>query len=289
MKGKTVVITGGSSGIGKQLAINLASAGARVALACRERSRADAARAEIARAAASAELAVIDLDLATQASVRRCAADIIGRFGAVDVLVNNAGIQLTERRLGPDGIELVFATNVLGPHLLTLELLPALERARAARIVTIASSFAGELDVDDLEFERRPWNATKPYKQSKACNRLLTWELARRLEGTGVTANAVSPGMARTGLYRGLGAGMRLFMRGLQAAFGVSVEQAADTATWLASAPDAELAGANGRLFEKRAAIECTLADPELERRLWQRCEAMLVPAEAARAAPAAG
>ena len=116
------------------------------------------------------------------------------------MLVNNAGVQLGARELTADGVERVLATNVIGPMLLTQLLLPHLraDEAAPARIVNIASSFAGELSLDDLMWERRPWNRTKVYKQSKACNRLLTWELARRLEGLAVVANAVSPGMART-------------------------------------------------------------------------------------------
>ncbi len=278
MDGKTVVVTGANAGIGERIATNLAAAGARVVLACRSSDRAEAARDRIAAATQSGAIDIATLDLANQASIRACAADLLARYPRIDVLVNNAGIQLPKRDVTGDGVERVLATNVVGPHLFTQLLLPRLIESAPSRIVNMASSFAGELDVDDLQFERRSFNATRPYKQSKACNRLLTWELARQLEGTGVTANAVSPGMVRTGLYSGLSLPMRGFMRVLQAAFGVSVEEGADTATWLATADDPAVTGASGVLFEKRAPKPCELADPALESELWARCDALAAP-----------
>jgi len=110
--------------------------------------------------------------------------------------------QFTHRRQSADGIELTLATNVLGYHLLTHELLEILKASAPARIVNVASTYAGNLDIDDLQFTRRPYNPVKAYQQSKACNRLLTWALARRLAGSGVTANAMAPGLVQTGLYR---------------------------------------------------------------------------------------
>jgi NAD(P)-dependent dehydrogenase (short-subunit alcohol dehydrogenase family) len=152
----------------------------------------------------------------------------------------HAGIQSATRTETPGGIETVFATNVLGYHHLTRDLLPLLKAAERARIVIVASTYAGGLDFDDLEFTRRPWNNIGSYKQSKQANRLWTWALVRRLQGTKVTANAMSPGFVDTGLYGDMAPGRRMFMKVLTKIFGRSVTKGADTIMWLALSPDVE-------------------------------------------------
>jgi NAD(P)-dependent dehydrogenase (short-subunit alcohol dehydrogenase family) len=191
-------------GIGLQIARELAVQGAQIVLACRDVSKGEAVADELRRLGAP-DARVRPFDAAGAPSIealaRSCAAD----FRRIDVLVNNAGVAQGQRRVTSDGFELTFATNVLGYHRLSRALLPQLRASAPARIVNVASTFAGDLDLDDLQFTRRPYEELQAYAQSKACNRLLTWALARRLEGSGVTANAMAPGFVpATGLARGL-------------------------------------------------------------------------------------
>jgi NAD(P)-dependent dehydrogenase (short-subunit alcohol dehydrogenase family) len=190
------------------------------------------------------------------------------RYPRLDVLVNNAGTIQLDRRQSADGIELTFATNVLGYHLLARELMPLL--SAPARIVIVASMFASDLDLDDLEFQRRPYEALRAYAQSKVCNRLLTWALARRLSA-GVTANAMAPGFVPgTDLSRNLAEETRRAYKGRS---GRTIAQGADTAIWLASSP--AVANATGRLFFDREDLECQFRNTEVEERLWSICETL--------------
>jgi NAD(P)-dependent dehydrogenase (short-subunit alcohol dehydrogenase family) len=213
----------------------------------------------------------VPVDVASHASIRELARRVLQAHARLDVLVNNAAVS---RGTNPwtksaEGVELTFATNVLGYHRVSSAFLPLLQKSTPARIVNVASTFASDLDLDDLEFRRRPWEAMKAYAQSKACDRLLTWALARRLEGTGVTANAMAPGLiVDTGLYRHTPPDVmaRLRQRG-----GRTPADGADTAVWLASSPD--VAAVTGRFFENRREIPCSFRNQEAEERLWSICE----------------
>ena len=195
----------------------------------------------------------------------------------MDVLVNNAGVAKGQRHITSEGVELTFATNVLGYHRLSLALLDQLRASAPARIVNVASTFAGDLDLDDLQFERRPYDELQAYAQSKACNRLLTWALARRLAGTGVTANAMAPGFVpATGLSRDLSPDVK---RAYVGRSGRSLREGADTAVWLASSRDAD--GVTGRFFYDRRERACELRNQETEERLWR----MVTPDDSTRGA----
>ncbi len=205
MKDKQVIITGPTSGIGKEIAMQLGALGANLVLACRDVKRGKQVAAEIAQHGKSKQIDVMEIDTSSQESIRRFARQYHKEYARLDVLINNAGMNrgAQPRALSVDGIELTFATNVLGYFLLTQELLDLLKASAPARIVNVASQFASDFDLDDLQFERRPFESFKVYAQSKACNRLFTWALARRLKGTNVTANAMAPGLvADTGLFR---------------------------------------------------------------------------------------
>ena len=274
MTGKRVIITGPTSGFGKEIAVQLAALGAEIVLACRDLARGERTVDEIARRTGAKNCVVMHIDTSSQQSIHEFARQFRERFPRLDVLINNAGINRSQRQTSVDGIELTFATNVLGYYILTRDLLGLLRANAPARIVNVASSFASDLDLTDLQFEHRAYEGRKAYAQSKACDRLLTWALARRLEGSGVTANAMAPGLVvRTGLYRDASPAVRLLMRSLSLFFGRSVAQGADTAIWLASSSEVE--GVNGRFFDRRQEVPCKFRKVEAEEKLWSICEGL--------------
>ena len=273
MDGKTVVITGPTSGIGKEIAIGLAALGASLVLGCRDTARGKAVAAEIGRSSGASSIEVAQVDLSSRTSIEKFARKVLASHSQLDALINNAGVSRDDQpwAKNEDGLELTFATNVVGYYLTSLLLLPRLEENASARIVNVASTFASDLDMDDLQFQRRPYEGMKAYAQSKACDRLLTWALARRLEGTRVVANAMAPGLiVDTGLYRNTPPEVmtRLRQRG-----GRTPADGADTAVWLASSPEVE--GVSGKFFENRKEILCSFRNRDVEERLWSICETL--------------
>lgn len=268
IENKRVVVTGATSGIGREVATALAAGGADVVLACRDRARAEAVARDIATATSGPAPQVLSVDTSDARSIRAFADRYAERYGGLDVLVNNAGVLLPERAVNAAGVELTFATNVLGYYLVATELCDAL-LAPPSRIVNVASTFAFALDLDDLQLQRRPYDGMAAYAQSKACDRLLTWALARRLEPQGVAVNATAPGLVlETSLYRALTPDAR---RELEQYGPRTLDDGADTAVWLASSDDA--VGVTGTFFERRAEIPCEFRNEEDEERLWQACE----------------
>ncbi len=277
MNGKTVIITGGNSGIGLETGVALAKAGASVVITARDPGRGKRAVEDIKDRAGSDSVELVVFDLASLASVRSGAAELLDLCPRIDVLVNNAGLVLTERRETEDGYETTFAVNHLGPFLLTILLLDRIKESAPARIVNVASTAhkgAGKgLDFDDLQNTGR-YRQMRVYAQSKLANILFTTELARRLEGTGVTANSLHPGTVRTGYGRDgdttglLGLGIKLAAR-----FFISPEKGADTSIYLASSPD--VAGVSGKYFVKRTVRQPSKAaqDVDAARRLWDVSE----------------
>jgi NAD(P)-dependent dehydrogenase (short-subunit alcohol dehydrogenase family) len=273
MKGKTVVVTGPTSGIGREIAIGLAGLGADLVLGCRDTARGKEVAAEIERGMHGGSVETAAVDVASRKSIEQFTRKILDTHDRLDVLVNNAGVSRGAQPIAKslDGIELTFGTNVIGYYLLMLQLLPRLKESTPARIVNVASTFASDLDLDDLQFQRRPWDSMKAYAQSKACDRLLTWAMARRLEGSRVTANAMAPGLiVDTGLYRNTPPQV---MEQLRKRGGRTPADGADTAVWLASSPDLE--GVSGKFFENRKEIPCSFRNREAEERLWSICESL--------------
>ncbi len=270
MKDKRVLITGPTSGVGKETATQLAALGAEVILGCRDLEKGKQTAAEITRRTGSSKTMVMELDTSSQTSIRAFAREFRRKYRRLQVLINNAsGNRGTlPRTRSPEGIELTFATNVLGYFLLIEELLDVLKASAPARIINVASAFASDLDLDDLQFERRPYESFKAYAQSKACDRLLTWALARRLKGTGVTANAMTPGLIITPLYRNAARELVERLRGYSG--GRTVAQGADTAVWLASAPEME--HVTNKFFEDREQVECEFRNRKDEEKLWKIC-----------------
>ena len=198
MAGRTVLVTGATGGIGKATALGLAALGAHLAITGRDRARTEDAAREI-RAAGGGQVDVFVADLSSQSEVRRLADEVLQRLPRIDVLVNNVGGYWNTRHVTADGLEHTFALNHLAPFLLTNLLLDRLKQSAPARVVTVASHAhaMGRIDFDDLQGERS-YSGARAYNQSKLANVLFTYELARRLRGTSVTANALHPGVVRT-------------------------------------------------------------------------------------------
>jgi retinol dehydrogenase 14 len=270
MSGKTVLVTGGTGGIGKATAAGLASLGARVGIVGRDRQRADAAAADIRRETDASAVDLFVADMSSQAEVRRLAAEVLDRYPRLDVLVNNVGGFWATRHTTADGLEHTFAVNHLAPFLLTNLLLERLEASAPARIVTVSSGAQsmGRIDFDDLQGERN-YQGQRAYNQSKLANVLFTYELARRLAGTGVTANVLHPGVVRTRFGAEDPARLTNLLVPIARLFMKTPEQGAATPVYLASSPEVE--GVTGRYFAngkpKRSAERSY--DTDAAARLW--------------------
>jgi NAD(P)-dependent dehydrogenase (short-subunit alcohol dehydrogenase family) len=270
---RTAVVTGASGGIGLETARALAQMDHRVVLLCRNPEKAEAARADIESTVPGAALDIVLADLSRMDQVRTAATAIEGRLERLDVLVNNAGVSTRRRSETPEGLDLLLATNHLGPFLLTSLLLPLLRRSAPSRIVNVASDAHkfSKLRLDDLQATRGYGILGLPrYGETKLMNILFTRELARRLEGSGVTVNAVHPGAVATNL----GAPPKVFA-GLASRF---MRTPADgAATSVVVATDPALADVTGGYFvnSKRAddKLNRHARDDELARRLWDRSE----------------
>jgi len=273
LSGRTCLVTGASAGIGRATAHELARLGARVVLAVRNRQKGEKVLRAIARATGNTELEIATVDFARAQSIRAFARDLATRHPKIHVLVNNAGIWSNCRQLGPDGIELVWATNVLGYFLTTELLLSQLRAAGRARVVSVASRYAGGLDLTDVQFERRPWAGKSAYAQSKQANRMWTWALSRRLEGTGVTANALHPGFVSTEIFK-KGGGVLAFTLAVVAKLRARrPAEGADTVVWLAASPEAD--GQSGLFWVDRHEHPCRFRDEVTEEELWRMCQRM--------------
>jgi NAD(P)-dependent dehydrogenase (short-subunit alcohol dehydrogenase family) len=281
MTGRVALVTGATSGIGTEIARGLARLDATVVLTSRDPARGEEVRAELAPfAPARDSVAVMRLDVVDVASVRSFVATFGERYGRLDVLVNNAGAWYSDRRESVDGIELTFATNVVGPYLLTELLSPLLRAAGRARVVNIGSSIAGNYDATDLNFTNRRYRGTQAYAQSKQAIRMVTWGQAARLAGTGVTANAVAPGFVRTGLNRNAHGAQVAFINMSARLFAVSPARGADTPLW--AAVDPELDGVTGRYLIGRKVKDGGFADPAAVADLERRCNEMIAAARTA-------
>jgi retinol dehydrogenase-14 len=271
MTGKTVLITGGTGGIGRATATRLASMGARVGITGRDLGRAQRAAAEIASESGHGVVDAFGADMSSQAEVRRLADEVLAAYARLDVLINNVGGFWSHRHATADGLERTFALNHLAPFLLTSLLLDRLIASAPARVVTVSSGAQsmGRIDFDDLMGERK-YSGQQAYNQSKLANVMFTYELARRVAGRGVTATALHPGMTNTAFsaedpsraFAPLVKVIRPFMR--------KPERGADTPVYLASSPAAE--GLTGQYFANREAKQSNKAsyDPVATARLWR-------------------
>ncbi len=271
MDAKVVVITGATSGIGKAAALGLAARGATLVLVARNQEKGLLVRDEIRRQSGNQQVDIAIADLSSQESIRSLAADIQRRYAHIHVLVNNAGGIFFKREITVDGLEKTFALDHLAYFLLTNLLLDRLKASAPARIINVSSNAEanGRINFDDVQSERR-YVAFPAYAQAKLANMLFTYDLARRLAGSGVTVNAVRPGPVATN-FGGSGPGLlnRLFPV-LFRVIGKSPEQAARTVIMLASAP--ELQTVTGKAFyeEREQSTSARSKDRETQRHLWE-------------------
>ena len=270
IQGKRVIITGGNSGIGFETAKALSIQGAEITLLVRNRERGREAAARIAAASGRAPELVL-ADLAEKESLAAAADEILERYPRIDVLINNAGAYFGERRESSDGLEKTFALNHMGYFRLTLALLERLKASAPARIINVASAAhrRATLDLDDLQQQKR-YRGFLVYSQSKLANIYFTRSLARRLEGSGITVNALHPGFVKSGFgSKNRGSLGPLLLRALARLVGISPEKGAETPVYLASSPEAE--GISGAYFAdcRQKAPSSRALDESAAERLW--------------------
>lgn len=274
-------VTGATGGIGRWIARGLARAGFHVVIVARDPDRAEAARAWIAREVPGASTELVIADLSLLADTRGAGERIAARHPKIAVLVNNAGIFEARRVVTAEGYERVLATNLLAPFVLTRALLPSLRAGAPSRIVNVGSSTSDRAAIDpDRLVLGRDWTMVRAYGQSKLALMMATFALAKRLEGTGVTANVVHPGLVATGLVR-TGGIIGLVWR-CMAPFALSEEQGADTALYAALAP--EMAAASGLYLKNRRAVPPNrrALDPVLVERVWAATQSLAAGHDAA-------
>jgi retinol dehydrogenase-14 len=271
VRGKRILVTGATNGIGLEASVALARQGARVVMVGRDPERTAAAVAAVKARSGAAEVSHHLCDFSSQASIRRLAAEVLATHDRLDVLVNNAGGVNKRRGVTVDGIETTFAVNHLGYFLLTNLLLDRIVRSAPARIVTVASigHRQGKLDFDDLGFERGGYSIMRAYTRSKLANVLFSAELARRLAGTGVTANSLHPGSVATNIWSGAPTWAKPIITVLLRPFFISAEKGGRHIVQLAADPS--LAGVTGKYFETGRMIDPAPLgrDEALAKRLW--------------------
>ena len=285
IKGKICVITGSNSGIGKETAIALARMGATIVMVVRDQERGEKARTEIVKQTGNSSVDLMICDLSSMDSIRKFAAEFREKYDRLHVLINNAGASFSKRELTSEGFERNFAVNYLGPFLLTHELLDLLKASAPSRIINVSSGLAknGKVDLDDLQGEKN-YRGTKFYSPSRAPGydnaklmlMMFTYELARRLKGSGVTVNVLMPGFTATNLGKGSGSLGSYIMFKMVRPMQQSAEKGAETSIYLASSDDVK--DITGKCFAKKKEVKtCSMSyDEELQERLWDRTENML-------------
>jgi NAD(P)-dependent dehydrogenase (short-subunit alcohol dehydrogenase family) len=271
VRGKVVVITGASSGIGLETAKRLAAEGAEIVMVARDQAGGEQARTQIARVATGKPPVLLIADLSVQAQIRRLAGEIEARYQQIDILINNAGNAFTSRQLSADGFELTWAINALAPFLLTQLLLPLLTAAPAGRVVNLTTEvYSHKLHLDNLQGEHT-YSWMGAYRTSKLGVVLFTTELARRLAGTDVTAITISPGPTKTNFGGGgpSGAMGAMFKVLKHTPLLKQPEQAAETIAWAATTPELDATPGAFYLQHKQQKLKGDANDPTLAAKLW--------------------
>lgn len=274
LAGKDIVVTGATDGIGKVTARELAKMGASVTIVGRNAAKGEAVAAELRKVAGHDRVGFVAGDLESQKGIKAAAGAIKARVKRLDVLLNNAGAFFQKRELTEDGIERTFALNHLGYFLLTHELLDLLKASGPSRIVSVASAAhqGAKLDLADLQ-NAKQYSGWRAYGQSKLANIYFTYELARRLQGTGVTANCLHPGFVASRFGDNNGGLIRMLIGFAKSVAAISEDDGAKTSVFLASSPDVQ--GVSGKYFDKCAAIQSSSVsyDADAARELWRQSE----------------
>ena len=272
MQGKICVVTGANSGIGKATVLGLAEMGATVVMVCRDRARGEAVQSEVKEKSGNNAVDLLLADLSSQQSIRELAETFKQGYAELHVLINNAGGFNLTRRETVDGLERTFAVNYLAPFLLTNLLLDVIKASAPARIVNVSSDAheEGYIRLDDLQSEKR-YRSMRAYGQSKLALVVFSYELARRLQGTGVTVNCLHPGFVATNIaQRDLVFPARIMAKFILSLLGISPEEGAKTSLYLATSPEVE--GVTGKYFDKgkeKSSVPISY-DTSLQQRLWE-------------------
>jgi NAD(P)-dependent dehydrogenase (short-subunit alcohol dehydrogenase family) len=268
---KICLITGATSGIGKEAALGLAKQGMQIIFNTRDETRGQTVREELVKQSGNQNIEVLPCDLSSFQSVCEFANLVKSRYEKLDILINNAGIWTSKKELSEDGIELQFAVNHLAPFLLTHHLTNWLKKAESSRIINVSSGvhYRGKIDLSDPEFMEKSYISIDAYTQSKVANVLFTRELAKRLNGTNITANSLAPGWVNTGLFRET----NLFVKIAARWFALSPEKGAETTVYLASSED--VGKTTGEFFQKKKKKRSAKVtyNEELAARLWSLSE----------------
>jgi retinol dehydrogenase 12 len=275
MKDKIVIITGSNKGIGKEATKEIARLGAKVYMACRSLDSAEQVRNEIVNETGNTNVFVKHLELASVESIQKFAESFKQNESKLDVLINNAGLWTKTKKLTDINVEQTFAVNVLGHQLLTQVLLDELKNAEQSRVINVASHFAGGLDIDDINFNKRIYNETLAYKQTKQANRMLTREWARRLDKDNILVYSMTPGfIPDTELFREQNLAGKFLLKMFALIEGRTIQEGADTIVWLTSSD--KITGSNGGFFNQRKEEKCKFNNPAEEKKLWDKCEELL-------------
>jgi NAD(P)-dependent dehydrogenase (short-subunit alcohol dehydrogenase family) len=272
MHGKVCIVTGSNSGIGRETALALAEMGSTVVMVVRNLERGQTAREHILQEVKEAHIELMQCDVASRSSIEKFASEFKSRFDSLHVLVNNAGAVFSKRQVTGEGIERTLALNYLGPFLLTRELLPFLKSSAPSRVINLCSGLykSGEVVLDDLQSENK-YSSQKVYRNSKLLLLMHTYSLAKKLEGSGVTVNAVLPGFVATNLGKNSGSRMQALMFGMMKHFQLSPKEGAETSVYAASSTEVE--GLSGKCFSKKQVMSTTDTsnDETLQMQLWAK------------------
>ena len=277
LAGEVCVVTGSNSGIGKETAFSLAEMGATVVMVVRNLGKGKKALGEIVTKTGNRSVSLMVCDISSMASVRSFASDLKKRYDDLDVLINNAGAEFAKRQLTAEGFEQIFAVNYLAPFLLTYELLDLLKAAAPSRIINVSSGLAknGKVDFDNLQNEKN-YKGMQAYSNAKLMLMMFTYELSRRLSGTGVTVNVLMPGFVATNLGKNSGSLRSAIMFTMVRPMQISAKKGAETSAYLASSD--EVKNISGKCFAKKKEVQTCPAsyDISVQERLWSETVKLL-------------
>jgi NAD(P)-dependent dehydrogenase (short-subunit alcohol dehydrogenase family) len=272
LRGKICIVTGSNSGIGKETALALAGMNATVVMGVRNLERGQASLESIVQETGTKTIEMIQCDVASRSSIEKFAAEFKNRHNTLHVLVNNAGAVFNRRQITEDGFERTFAVNYLGPFLLTRELLPVLKSSAPSRVINLSSGLykSGNVVLNDLQSEKQ-YSSQKVYRNAKLLLLMHTYSLARKLEGSGVSVNAVLPGFVATNLGKNSGSRLQALMFGMMKPFQLSPKEGAETSAYVASSSEVE--GLSGKCFSKKHVVATTNIsnDQSIQRQLWTK------------------